>query len=245
MSKAFAEKPLADRIALVTGASRGIGYATALALAGAGAHVVALARTQGGLEELDDEIGAAGGSASLVAQDLKDLDAVDRLGPALYERFGRLDIAVLNAGVLGDLTPLADLQPKVFDETMLVNVAANWRLLRTLDPLVRASDAGRVAFVSSRAAVHFRAYWGAYAMSKAAFEAMAHTYARETEATALRVSVIDPGPTATKMRAAAMPGEDPATIAQPPDIADMILSACLPSFDDHGARIAYREWKTS
>ncbi len=233
---------LKDRIALVTGASRGIGRATALKLASQGAHVIALARTQGGLEELDDEIRAAGGASSLIVQDLAEFEALDRLGPALYEKFGRLDIAVFNAGVLGELAPLADIAPKTWDETLTINVTANWRLLRSLDPLLRASDAGRAAFVSSRAAIHFRAYWGIYSISKAAFEAMAHTYARETEATPLRVSIIDPGPTATKMRAKAMPGEDPATIAQPGDIAEMIAHACGPDFSDHGARLAFREW---
>ena len=235
------EKPLEGRIALVTGASRGIGRATALILAEAGARIVALARTQGGLEELDDEIRAVGGSASLIVLDLKDGDTIDRLGPTLYEKLGRLDIAVLNAGVLGELTPLADLDAKIWDETIAVNLTANWRLLRTLDPLLKASDAGRMVFLSSGAAYKKRPFWGAYAVSKAGLEAMANAYACETEKTSVRVSIIDPGPTATNMRALAMPGEDQSTLPQPADIAAMILETCLLSFDDHGARLSYRD----
>jgi len=237
--------PLAGRTALVTGASRGIGRATARALAGAGAHVVALARTQGGLEELDDEIRAAGGSASLIVQDLKDFDAVDRLGPALFERFSRLDIAVLNAGVLGELAPVADIDPKIWTETINVNLTANYRLIRTLDPLLRASDAGRLAVVSSGAAYKKRPYWGAYMASKAGLEALVNAYACETEASSLRVAIIDPGPTATRMRATAMPGEDPDSITQVDDVAGFILSACLPDFEKHGARLSFAERPTA
>ena len=173
--------PLADRIALVTGASRGIGYATALALAKAGAHVVAVARTVGGLEELDDAIrAAAGSSATLVPLDLKDYPGIDRLGLALRERFGRLDVLVGNAGILGPLSPLGHVEPKAWDDVMAVNVTANWRLICAMDPLLKFSDAGRVVFVSSGVAARATAYWGPYAVSKAALETLARTYAAET-----------------------------------------------------------------
>ena len=174
-------QPLANRIALVTGASRGIGYATALALAQAGAHVVAVARTVGGLEELDDAIRAASGSsATLVPLDLKDYPGIDRLGLALRERFGRLDILVGNAGILGSLSPLGHVEPKAWDDVMAVNVTANWRLICAMDPLLKFSDAGRVVFVSSGVAARATAYWGPYAVSKAALETLARTYAAET-----------------------------------------------------------------
>ena len=171
--------PLADRIALVTGASRGIGYATALALAKAGAHIVALARTVGGLEELDDAIKALGGSATLVPLDLKDYQGIDRLGLALHERFGRLDVLIGNAGILGPLSPLGHVEARAWDEVMAVNVTANWRLIRAMDQLLQRSDAGRVVFISSGVAALALAYWGPYAVSKAALEALARTYAAE------------------------------------------------------------------
>ncbi len=174
---------LKGRIALVTGASRGIGRATALELAKAGAHVIAVARTVGGLEELDDEIRAAGSAATLVPIDLKDFDAIDRLGAAVLERWGKLDILVGNAGMLGPLSPLGHVEPKAFDEVMAVNVTANWRLIRSLDPLLQASDAGRALFVSSGAAHKTMAYWGPYSISKAALQALAMTYAAETQRT--------------------------------------------------------------
>ncbi len=168
-------KPLAGRVAVVTGASRGIGYHAAKGFAAAGAHVVALARTTGGLEELDDEIRAAGGAATLVPLDLKDVEGIDRLGAALYERWGRIDILFANAAILGQLSPLGHVPPKVWDEVMAVNVTANWRLLRSLDPLLRQSDAGRALFMSSGAARSCRPFWGAYSVSKAAVEALART----------------------------------------------------------------------
>ncbi len=198
--------PLANRIAVVTGASRGIGRAAALALAEAGAHVIAVARTAGGLEELDDAIKAKGGAATLVPLDLKDSAGIDRLGAAIYERWGRLDMLFANAGILGTITPLAHLDPKVWDEAMAVNVTANWRLIRSLDPLLRLSDAGRALFVSSGAARSCRAYWGPYSVSKAALEALVRTYAEEVRKTPIRVAAIDPGRTRTAMREQAMPG---------------------------------------
>src|SRR3954464_9055165 len=176
-----AEKVLEGRIALVTGASRGIGRAAAIGLAGAGAHVICVARTVGGLEETDDEIQKAGGSATLVPMNLRDFEAIDRLGGSIYERWGRLDALFANAGVLGMLTPLAHLEPKIFQEVMEVNVTANWRLIRSLDPLLRLSDGARVLFVTSGAARKHTAFWGAYAVSKAALESLALTYAAECE----------------------------------------------------------------
>ena len=233
--------PLADRIALVTGASRGIGYATALALAKAGAHIVALARTVGGLEELDDAIKALGGSATLVPLDLKDYAGIDRLGPALHERFGRLDVLVGNAGILGALSPLDHVETKVWDDIMAVNVTANWRLIRALDRLLRSSDAGRVVFVSSGVAALALAYWGPYAVSKAALEALARTYAAETVSTAVRVNLFNPGPTRTRMRATAMPGEDPLSLQLPDRVAEKMLDLCLPEFQETGKVYDFRQ----
>jgi len=226
--------PLADRIALVTGASRGIGYATALALAKAGARIVAVARTVGGLEELDDAIRVAGGSATLVPLDLKDYAGIDRLALALHERFGRLDLLVGNAGILGPLSPLGHVEPAAWDEVMAVNVTANWRLIRTLDPLLRRSEAGRVVFVSSGVAAQAIAYWGPYAASKAALEVLTRTYAAETATTKVRVNVLIPGPIRTRMRAQAFPGEDPMTLETPEKVADKIVELCLPDLQESG-----------
>jgi NAD(P)-dependent dehydrogenase (short-subunit alcohol dehydrogenase family) len=223
----MADLPLQGRVAVVTGASRGIGRATALALAKAGAHIVAIARTVGGLEELDDEIKAAGGAATLVPVDLKDFPAIDRLGAAIHERWGKL-------GILGPLSPLGHVDPKAFDEVMAVNVTANWRLIRSLDPLLQVSDAGRALFVSSGAAHKTMAYWGPYSISKAALQAMVMTYARECERTNVRVNIVNPGPLRTRMRAEAMPGEDPATLRTPDEIAPEIVKLALPSSTEHG-----------
>jgi NAD(P)-dependent dehydrogenase (short-subunit alcohol dehydrogenase family) len=236
-------KPLSSRVALVTGASRGIGYATALALARAGAHVVALARTVGGLEELDDAIKAIGGSTTLVPVDIKDFDSFDRLAVSLHERYGRLDILVGNAAVLGPLSPLGHVEPKEWDEALTVNVTANFRLLRALDPLLKASDAGRVVFLTTTVATTPRAYWGPYAATKAALEAMARTYAAETATTNIRVNLLNPGPTRTRMRATAMPGEDPLSLKTPDEVADRIVAMCLPSFDDSGRIYDFRDGK--
>ena len=231
--------PLADRIALVTGASRGIGYATALALAKAGAHIVALARTVGGLEELDDAIKAVGGSATLVPLDLKDYQGIDRLGLALHERFGRLDALIGNAGILGPLSPLGHVEERAWDEVMAVNVTANWRLIRAMDQLLQRSDAGRVVFISSDVAALALAYWGPYAVSKAALEALARTYAAENATTNLRINVFTPGPIRTRMRAQAMPGEDPMTLEPPDKVAQKIVEMCLPSMQESGKLYAY------
>jgi NAD(P)-dependent dehydrogenase (short-subunit alcohol dehydrogenase family) len=223
-----------QRIALVTGASRGIGRAVALELACKKIHVVALARTQGALEELDDEINSLGGSATLVPVDLKDNEALDRLAAALLERWGRLDILVGNAGILGELAPLTHLDPPVWDAVMAVNVTANWRLIRAMDPLLRASAAGRAVFITSSVARSAKAYWGAYAVSKAALETMARIYAAETQSSAVKVMLANPGPLRTAMRRAAMPGEDPLTLKTPQDFAPALIALTAPEWIESG-----------
>jgi NAD(P)-dependent dehydrogenase (short-subunit alcohol dehydrogenase family) len=225
---------LAGKIALVTGASRGIGHATALALARAGAHVVAVARTVGGLEELDDAIRAAGGSATLVPLDLRDTDGIVRLAAALNERYRRLDVLVGNAGVPGPMSPLGHVEPKAWDEAIAINVTANFHLVRTMDPLLRASEAGRAVFVTSGAAKTNRAYRGPYSITKAALNALARTYAAETMTTNVRVNLLNPGPTRTRMRAAVVPGEDPMTLKTADPVADQIVAMCLPDFRETG-----------
>ena len=221
--------PLQGRVALVTGASRGIGAATAIELARLGAHCVLTARSQGGLEETDDAIRALGGSATLLPFDLqKDADKLDPLGPSIYERFGRLDILVHAAGVLGTLTPVAHITPKDWAEVVAVNLTAAWRLIRTLDPPLRASDAGRAVILTTDRARQPKPYWGAYGASKAGLEHLVSTWAAEVASTPLRVNLYDPGPVATGLRAKAMPGEDPASLARPADVAPRIASLCLP-----------------
>jgi NAD(P)-dependent dehydrogenase (short-subunit alcohol dehydrogenase family) len=227
-------KPLIDRVAVVTGASRGIGRAAALALAEAGAHIIALARTQGALEELDDAIRGKGGSTTLVPVDMKDLDALDRLGAAIHERWGKLDILLGNAGVLGELSPITHIDQPVWDDVMAVNVTANYRLLRSMDPLLRASDAGRAIFVSSGAAHKCTAYWGVYSVSKAALEALVRTYAAETVTTPIRAMLLNPGPLRTAMRQKAMPGEDRMSLRTPEDLAPHIVTMALPSWTETG-----------
>lgn len=228
----MAEKPLADTIALVTGASRGIGYATALALARAGAHIVAVARTVGGLEELDDAVRAEGGSATLVPLDLDDFEGIARLALALAERYQRLDILIGNAGLLGPVSPLGHVDPKEFEQMMRINVTANLQLIRCMDPLLRVAPAGRAVFVSSGAAHNARAYVGPYSISKTALEMLARTYAAETVTTRVRVNLINPGATRTRMRARFMPGEDPMTLPTPDRVADAIVTLCLPSLEE-------------
>jgi len=236
-------RALADRIALVTGASRGIGYAAGLALARAGAHVVAVARTVGGLEELDDAISAAGGSATLVPLDMRDYDGLYRLAAALNERHGRLDVLVGNAGVGAVPSPLGHIEPKTWDEVMAVNVTANWHLIRAMDPLLKRSNAGRAVFVTSGVATLARAYWAPYSVSKAALDALARTYAAETSSTSVRVNLFRPGPTRTRMRALAMPGEDPTTLPAPEQVAEKIVDLCLPSFNETGRVYDFRAGK--
>ena len=225
---------LEGRVALVTGASRGLGRSLALELAKEGAHVIATARTEGGLTELDDDIKKLGGTATLVPVDIKDFPAIDRLGAAIFERWKKLDILVGNAGVLGKLTPVSHVDPKLWDEVMAVNVTANYRLIRSMDPLLRQSDAGRAVFVTSGLAHKCWAYWGPYSISKAALEAMVRTYAAEIATTPVRANCFSPGATRTNMRASAMPGEDPMTLPHPDEVAAQAAAMCEPSFDDNG-----------
>lgn len=232
---------LKDRIAVVTGASRGIGYFTALALANAGAHVVAVARTVGGLEELDDAIKAGGGSATLVPMDLADMDAIDRLGGALYERWGKLDIFVANAGILGVISPIGHIEAKVFERVMTINVTATWRMIRSLEPLLVKSDAGRALLLSSGVANSCRPFWSAYAASKAAVECMGRTWAAETQRLPLRVVNVNPGATRTAMRAQAMPGEDPETLPHPREVAEKLLKLTGPDTTVTGQLYDVRE----
>ena len=212
------------KVALVTGASRGIGRSIAKALALQGAHVVALARTKGGLEELDDELKALGAQISLLRLDLRESAQIDNLGPTLYERWQRLDIFVGNAGILGPLSPLGHISEADWTQTLNINVTANWRLLRTLDPILRLSPAGRVLFMTSNASQNCRAYWGPYSVSKAALEALAKTYAHEVQTTPVRVNLLNPGRMRTRMRAKAYPGEDENTVPPPEAIVPLALS---------------------
>jgi len=225
---------LSGRIALVTGASRGIGYFTALELAQAGAHVVAVARTVGGLEELDDAIQAGGGSATLVPQDLADLKAVDRIGAALHERWGRLDVLIANAGMLGTLSPIGHVEAKTFDRVMALNVTSTWRLMRSVEPLLLKSDAGRAIIISSGTVRSCPPFWGAYAASKAAVEALARCWAAETAHTALKVNCVDPGRSRTAMRAQAFPGENPMDVPHPSEIAERLVPLADPALDRSG-----------
>ncbi len=232
-------KPLSSRIALVTGASRGIGYFTARALAKAGAHVIAVARTQGGLEELDDEIRKDGGAATLVPLNLTDFDGIARLGAALHERHGKLDILVGNAGVAGPSSPLGHIEMKPWNEVMAINVSANFQLIRCMEPLLRKSDAGRAVFVTSAAASQANAYLGPYAASKAALETLARAWAQETANTPLRVNLFNPGPTRTRMRAIVFPGEDPLTLETPDRVAELILPMCASDWTETGKLYDY------
>jgi NAD(P)-dependent dehydrogenase (short-subunit alcohol dehydrogenase family) len=236
-------KPLADRVALITGASRGIGYATAVALAKEGAHVVATARTPGGLEELDDAVRAVGGTATLVPLQMRDTDGIARLAQALNERYKKLDILIGNAALVGSNSPLDHFTAQEWDEVIAVNLTANWHLIRHMDALLRRSDAGRAVFLTSGAAANPRAYRGLYATSKAGLEALARVYADETKSTAVRVNIFNPGPTRTKMRAAVMPGEDPMTLPTPDVVAATIVPLCLPTFTETGKLYDFRAGK--
>jgi NAD(P)-dependent dehydrogenase (short-subunit alcohol dehydrogenase family) len=225
---------LQGRIALVTGASRGIGAAVAKRYAAEGAHVVLAARTVGGLEETDDAIRAAGGTATLVPLDLAEGVKIDELGARLYERFGKLDVLVGNAGTIGVLTPLTHMDPPVWQSVIDVNLTANWRLLRSMDPLLRRSDAGRAIFVTSGAARGVFPFWGAYAVSKAALEMLVRTYAAEVAEFGVKANVVDPGVVRTTMRAQAFPGEDPMTLLPPEAITEIFLSLAEPSCRRNG-----------
>ena len=230
-------RSLEGRVALVTGASRGFGEATARALAKDGAHIIAVARTVGALEALDDAIQAEGGSATLVPFDLIEFDAIDRLGAALYERFGRLDILVGNAAILGGLSPLGHAELKIAERLFAVNVMANWRLIRAMDPLLRQSDAGRAVFVTCEAAQALRPYWGVYATSKTALETMVLTYAAEVASTSIRVNLLDPGPMRTALRRAAYPGEDAKGNPEPALRAPAAVMMASPTFLQNGQRL--------
>lgn len=234
-------KPFAGRVALVTGATRGIGRAVARALAAAGARIVAIARSEGALSKLDDQIRAEGGlPVTLVPLDVRDGDGFDRLAATLADRWEKLDVLVANAGVLGPLSPLAHVEVKHWDEVIAVNVTATWRLIRAMDPLLRAADAGRVVLVTSGVAQRPRAYWGPYAVSKAAVDCIGRTYAAECATSAIRVNLFNPWPTRTRMRAAAMPGEDPATLPPPEAPAAAIVEMCLPSCTENGKLYDFR-----
>ena len=233
-------KVLEGRVALVTGASRGIGAAAAIELARLGAHVVITARTQGGLEDTDDAIRTAGGTASLLPLDLAEGEQLDAIGPSLLQRFGRLDVLVHAAGALGRLTPVGHIVPKDWASVVAVNLAATWRLIRTCDPLLRLSESGRAVFVTDARAREPRAYWGAYGATKAGMEHLVLTWADELRTTRLRVNLFDPGPVATRLRIEAMPGEDQATLPTPADVAPSLAALCLAAESRHGEVVRFR-----
>lgn len=222
------------KTALVTGASRGIGAAVALGLAKAGAHVIALARTVGGLEELDDRIQAVGGKATLLPMDLLRLEDVDKIGPTVVERFGGLDILIGNAGILGPLSPVGHVKPQDWEKVFKINFMANVRLVRTLDPVLHAAKAGRILFTTSAIADDVPAYWAPYAASKSALNTFVKVYAAETEDTALRINAIHPGSVATAMMDDAFPGGAPFPVKQPEDVVADFLAAVADDCPHHG-----------
>lgn len=224
-------------VALVTGASRGIGAAVAVELARLGAHPVLIARTQGGLEDTDDAIRAVGGSATLLPMDLREGVKIDAIGPSLYQRFGRLDILVHAAGALGKLTPVGHILPGDWNDVVGVNLSATWRLIATADPLLRRAPAGRAVFMTDERAREPKAYWGAYGATKAAMEHLVLTWVAETESTPLRANLFEPGVIGTRLRAAAFPGFDPKTLPRPETVAPAIAALCLPSETRHGALV--------
>jgi len=234
---------LTNRIALVTGASRGIGYATARALARQGAHIIAVARTQGGLEELDDEIRKDGGSATLVPLSVTDSDGIARLGAALHERHGKIDILVGNAGVAGPSSPLGHIDLKPWNDVIAVNITANFQLIRCMEPLLKQSDAGRAVFITSGVANKAIAYLGPYAASKAALETLVRVWAHETVSTPIRVNLFSPGPIRTRMRATVFPGEDPMTLDTPEQAAEFIVPMCAPDWTETGKLYDYQARK--
>jgi NAD(P)-dependent dehydrogenase (short-subunit alcohol dehydrogenase family) len=228
---------LAGKVALITGASRGIGAAVAVRFAREGAHLVLAARTTGGLEEVDDEVGAAGGSATLVPVDLRDFVKIDELAAALFDRYGRLDILVGNAAEFGIFSPLGHIDPATWAEVTDLNLTANWRLIRAMDPLLRAAPAGRAIFVTAEVARRASAYWGPYAVSKAGLETLVKIYAGEISKTRVRANLIDPGVVRTRLRAQAYPGEDPTHLPPPESIADAFLALALPECARNGELI--------
>jgi NAD(P)-dependent dehydrogenase (short-subunit alcohol dehydrogenase family) len=234
---------LTNRIAVVTGASRGIGYATARALAKTGAHIVAIARTQGGLEELDDEIRKDGGSATLVPVSMTDSDGIARLGAALHERHGKIDILVGNAGAAGPSSPLGHIDLKPWNDVIALNLTANFQLIRCMEPLLRASDAGRAVFITAGSAQKAPGYRGPYAASKAALETLVRVWAAETASTSIRVNLFSPGPIRTRMRAIVFPGEDPMTLDTPEQAAELIVPMCAPEWTETGKLYDYKTRK--
>ncbi|MBU1378116.1 MAG: SDR family NAD(P)-dependent oxidoreductase [Alphaproteobacteria bacterium] len=242
----MSDLPLKDRIALVTGASRGIGKAAALALANAGAHVVAVARTPGALEALDDEIRAATGQpATLVPMDIGEVDGLDQLGLAIHERFGRLDILVHAAALLGSLTPVSHIEPKHWDRLVAVNLTASFRLIRSVEPLLRASEHPRAIFLTSSRASAPKAFWGSYGATKAAMEALVRTWADELEQTKVRAVLLDPGAMRTRMRAEAMPGENPAHLPDPSEIGPLIVDLAQADMGLPTSTVVFSDWKTA
>lgn len=237
MPEATAERPLAGRVALVTGASRGLGAATAIELGRLGAHVVITARTEGGLEETDDAIRAAGGTATLLPLDLHEGETIDAVGPSLYQRFQRLDVLVHAAGALGRLTPVAHIMPREWDDAMAVNLAASWRLIRSCDKLLRAGPAGRAVFVTDRRARAPKAYWGLYGASKAGLEHLVLSWADEVANSPLKVNLFAPPAMATRLRREAFPGELPEEQVAPATAAPALAALCLPSESRHAALI--------
>ncbi|PCI32693.1 MAG: oxidoreductase [Alphaproteobacteria bacterium] len=237
-------KKLDGKVALITGATRGIGAGVVLELAREGAHIIMVGRTTGALEEMDDAVRELGAESTLVPLDLTDFDAIDRLGGHVASQWGKLDILIGNAGILGPISPLGHIPPKEWDKLMAINVTANYRLIRSFDPLLRAADAGRAIFVTSTVAEDCRAYWGGYATTKAAVNCMVKTYALEVaNTTNIKANIINPGPIRTSMRAAAMPGEDPEILDTPHDIAPLFVKMALPGFQANGEIISYADYK--
>ena len=241
---------LTGRLAVVTGASRGIGYFIARHLAAAGAHVIAVARTVGGLEELDDEIKAehartGKGEATLVPLDLADMAGIDRLGGAIHERWGKLDILVANAGVLGVISPIGHVEAKTFEKVMTINVTSTWRLIRSVDPLLRLSDAGRAIILSSNAAHSARAFWAPYAASKAGLEALVRCWADEVEHIGIRAVLLDPGPMRTRMRAEAYPGEDPMSLPAPEEIGPLVVELASGEQGLPNVAVTFASWRAA
>jgi len=240
----MSETDFQGRLALITGASAGLGRALALELAKRGAHIIAVARKKPGLEKLDDDIRSLGGEATLVPLDITKGDGLDELGGVIFERWKKLDILVANAAIVGPMGPIVHVKPEIWQRVIDTNLTANFRLIRSLDVLLRASDAGRAVFISTSVTAKRRAYWGPYASSKIGLEMLAHTYALETSKTNLKVSSVDPGAMRTKMRTEAYPGEDPQSVPHPKDVAPYILKLLSPAFQETGQRYDINDLKS-
>lgn len=233
---------LKDKTILITGASRGVGYEVAKACAAKGAHIIAVARTSGALEALDDEVTKLGGSATLVPLDLNEMDKIDALGASIFERWGKLDAFIANAGMLGPLMPVGHLPPDQFEKVQRLNVTANYRLIRSLDPLLHKAENAHALFVTSGITNHDSPYWGAYATSKAALEALVGCYAQEQTESNLAIHLVDPGRVATKMRAQAFPGENPETLPSPADIAPAFVKLLEANKGDHALKVHVKDF---